>query len=81
MRLRTVASFRAGAIPVSPVVAFGSLWVTATGARDELVRVDPRRNRVAGRLRLSGQAGRAVVTRAAVWVAVGARVVRVSPTR
>lgn len=66
-----------GSTPYDATFAYGAAWTTAYG-QGELERIDPVRNRVAGRWRLP-QATGVVGAFGSVWAAGGSGVIRVDP--
>ncbi len=68
-------------MPVGVAVGFGSVWVADLGAR-QIVRVNPRTNRIVGRLGLRGTPVRLAVGFGSLWVRDDSgRVLRINPQR
>jgi YVTN family beta-propeller protein len=74
---RRVKAIPVGSTPYDATFAYGAAWTTAYG-QGELERIDPVRNRVAGRWRLP-QATGVVGAFGSVWAAGGSGVIRVDP--
>ena len=81
-RVSATTAKRLAAIPVSTqpydaTFAFGSAWVTVNGA-GEVDRIDPARNRVVKRVKLSGAVG-VVAAFGSIWATGDAGAVRIDP--
>jgi streptogramin lyase len=62
-----VSTITTGHAPCGAVSAFGSVWVANDGGT--LVRIDPKRNRVARRIRVGAGACSLAASRSALWIA------------